>query len=197
MSLRPSGAVAAVLLTLTLGACEVPPPQQALPQLTFAHLQPYRFDVGTVEIVDQYQAPMRDPNVEHVMPLPPAAAVKRWAQDRLQPMGTTGAVRVIIRDASVVEVPLKTDTGLAGLFKQQQAERYDANLELALQVLDERKLAQAEITARSQRSRTMPEGVTLNERDRIWFGMVEDMMQDLNAQLDRLIPQYFGSSLMR
>jgi hypothetical protein len=197
MILRKIGAAAAVIAALTVSACEVAPPQQRLPQLTFSHLQPYRLDVGRVEIATEYQAPMRDPNVEHVMPVSPEAAAKRWVQDRLQPVGTSGAVRVVIRDARVVEVPLKTDKGFTGLFKEQQAERYDAALDLAIQVLDERNLPRAEIVARTQRSRTVPEGTTLNERDRIWFGMVEDMMTDLNGQLEGLIPQYLNQYLVQ
>ena len=197
MILRKIGAAAAVVAALAVSACEVAPPQQRLPQLTFAHLQPYQIDVGRVEVVNEYQSPMRDPNVEHVMPVSPEAAVKRWVQDRLQPVGTTGAVRVVIRDGSVVEVPLKTDKGVTGLFKEQQAERYDATLALLVQVLDERNLPRAEIIARTQRSRTVPEGTTLNERDRVWFGMVEDMMNDLNGQLEGLIPQYFGQYLIQ
>lgn len=197
MIVRKIGAAAAVLLAVAVAGCEVAPPQQRLPQLTYSHLQPFRLDVGRVEVVSEYQSPMRDPHVEHVMPMSPEAAVKRWAQDRLQPLGTAGAVRVVIRDARVVEVPLQTDKGVTGLFKQQQAERYDASLDLALQVLDERNLPGAEIVARSQRSRTVPEGTTLNDRDRVWFGMVEDMMTELNGQLETLIPQYFGKHLMQ
>lgn len=195
MILRKIGAAAAVIAALTVSACEMAPPQQRLPQLTFAHLQPYRLDVGRVEVASEYQAPLRDPNVEHIMPVSPEAAVKRWVQDRLQPVGTTGAVRVLIRDAHVVEVPLQTDKGFTGLFKQQQAERYDAVLDLLVQVLDERNLPRAEIVARTQRSRTVPEGTTLNDRDRVWFDMVEEMMGDLNTQFEGLIPQYFGQYL--
>ncbi len=197
MTSRKLGATLAALLALALAGCEVPSPEQKLPQLSYSHLAPYRLNVGRVEIASEYQSPMRDPHVEHVMPVSPEAAIKRWAQDRLRPVGTTGAVRVVIRDARVVEVPLQVDRGIGGLFKSEQAQRYDANVELVLQALDERNMPKNEIVARTQRSRTVTEGITLNQRDRIWFDLVDDMMKDLSAQLDSLIPQYFNEYIVR
>lgn len=194
---RIFAAVAALAASLALSACEMAPAQQSQPELTFAHLQPFRLDVGRVELTSAYQMPMREPHVEHVMPLSPEAAVKRWVEDRLQPHGTTGAVRVVVRDARVVEVPLPVEKGLAGLFKKQQAERYDASLEVAMHVLDERNMPQSEIIARTQRSRTAPEGMTLNDREQMWFELVEGMITELDRQLSALIPQYFGTQLLR
>jgi hypothetical protein len=63
--------------------------------------------------------------------------------------------------------------------------------------LDDGGSPRAEIVARSARARTVTEGTTLNDRDRIWTDMVVDMMQDTNRQLDGLIPQYLGPFLMR
>lgn len=197
MSLRTARLTAALLAVLAIGACQTPPPQQRLPELSFANQAPYRLNVGRVEVVSEFQSPNRPPHIEQMMPLSPEAAVKRWVQQRLAPMGTSGAVRVVIKDARVVEVPLQTDKSVTGLFKKEQSEQYDAHLQLVIQVLDERNLPVAEIIARSNRSRSVAEGTTLNERDRIWYGMVEDMMVDLNRQLDGLIPQYLGPHLMR
>lgn len=197
MMFRKIGTAAAVVLALSVSGCDTPAPQQRLPQLSFSHLQPFRLNVGRVEVATEYQSPMRDPNVEHVMPLSPEAAVKRWVQDRLQPVGTQNAVRVVIRDASVIEVPLRVEKGVAGMFKEQPSERYDASLEMVIQGLDERNLPRAEIIARSKRSRSVREGITLNERDRVWFEMVEEMMRDLNDQLQGLIPEYMNQFLVR
>lgn len=197
MSLRTVRLCAALLAVLAVGACETAPPQQRLPELSFANQAPYRLNVGRIEVVSEYQSPQQPPHVEHMMPLSPEAAVKRWVQQRLAPMGTSGAVRVVIRNGRVVEVPLQTDRSLTGLFKKEQSEQYDADLQLVIQLLDERNLPTVEIVARSGRSRTVTEGTTLNDRDRIWFDMVAEMMHDLNRQLDSLIPQYLGPHLMR
>lgn len=188
--------LAAVLLALAAAACDMPAPQQRLPQLTYSHLTPYRLDVGRLELVDEFRPPMREPNIEHLMPVSPAAAAKRWAQDRLQPMGRDGTARFIVRNAAVTEVPLKVDSGVSGLFKKQQETRYEAGLEVVFQILDERQFPKSEVVARASRSRTVPEGITLNDRDRVWYDMVESLMQDINQQMEGLIGQYMAQSLL-
>lgn len=197
MTLRPLRFAAAILAVLALAACETPPPQRRLPELSFANQAPYRLNVGRIEVVSEFQSPNRPPHIENQVPLSPEAAVKRWVQQRLAPMGTAGALRVTIKDARVVERPLQTDKSVTGFFKKEQSELYDAQLQLVIQVLDERNQPTAEIHARSARSRSVAEGTTLNDRDRIWYDMVEDMILDLNRQLDGLIPQYLGQHLMR
>lgn len=197
MTLRPLRFAAALLAILATAACETPPPQQRLPELSFANQAPYRLNVGRIEVVSEFQSPNRPPHIENQVPLSPEAAVKRWVQQRLAPMGTAGALRVTIKDARVVEKSLQMDKSVTGFFKKEQSELYDAHLQLVIQVLDERNQPTAEIHARSARSRSVAEGTTLNDRDRIWYEMVEDMILDLNRQLDGLIPQYLGQYLMR
>ena len=37
----------------------------------------------------------------------------------------------------------------------------------------------------------MPEDISLNERERVWFKMTEDLMKELNAQLEQTIKTTF------
>lgn len=179
-----------------LAACQTTTPPQATPQISFAGKAPIALNVGQLEIVPEYQPSAKRPNVEHLMPLSPEAATVRWAQERLHPMGRSGTARVVIRDASVVEVPLKTEKGFTGLFKEEQAERYDAILDVAIQIQDERHLTQADVVARATRSRTVPEGVTLNERDRILNEITETLIRDIDSQIDGLIRTYLARWMM-
>lgn len=193
-SLRVALALAAVL---SLGACQnAKPPMQKLPEISFADKRPISLDVGRLEIVPEYQSPGRKPHIEHLMPVSPEAAAARWAQDRLRPMGRTGTARVVIKEARVVEVPLKTDKGFTGLFKEEQAERYDASLDVAIQILDERQFTIADVVARATRSRTVPEGVSLNERDRIMYEISESLARDIDQQMDGLIRTYLAKWAM-
>ena len=116
----------------------------------------------------------------------------RWAQERLRPVGRIGSARVVIKDARVVEVALKTDKSFTGMFKEEQAERYDAVLDVAIQILDERHMPVADVLARATRSRTVPEGVSLNERDRVLHDVTESLVRDIDSQMDGLIRSYLG-----
>jgi hypothetical protein len=186
----------AVSVLLVLAGCQQPPPQQRLPELSFAGQPPIQLNIGRIEVVTQYQPPLRAPNVEHQMPVSPAAAMQRWAQDRLRPLGRDGSARLIIRDAKVTETRLKTDSGFTGMFKEQPSERYDAVLDVVFQVLDDRQFMIAEAQAQATRSRGVLEGISVNERERIWYEMVKQLSDDVGAQLDANIRIYMQRWLM-
>ena len=192
MSFRPSRMVMALACALALAACEGKPPVQKLPDISFADKRPFMLEVGQLEIVPEYVSPAKRPHIEHMMPVSPENATVRWAQDRLRPVGRTGYARVVIKDAKVVEVPLKTDKSFTGMFKQEQAERYDGSLDVAIQILDERHLPVADVVARATRTKTVPEGVSLNERDRVLYEITESLIRDIDAQMDGLVRTYLN-----
>ncbi|MGE5504178.1 MAG: hypothetical protein ACM31L_07115 [Actinomycetota bacterium] len=184
--------MAVVIATLALPACQNKPPMQKLPEISFANLRPIALDVAQLEIVPEYVSPGRSPNVEHLMPVSPEGAAVRWAQDRLKPVGTTGSAQVVIKDAKVVETALKTDKGVSGLFKKEQEARYDGALDVQIRILDERHMPVADVVARATRSRTVPEGITINERDRVFYEISEALAKDIDQQLTQLIPTYLN-----
>lgn len=192
MFVRGSRLMIAALALFALSACETKPTVQKLPEISFADKRPITLNVGQLEIVPEYQSPGKRPNVEHLMPISPEAATVRWAQDRIRPMGRTGAARVLIKDARVVEVALKTDKSFTGMFKEEQAERYDAVLDVAIQILDDRHFPIADVLARATRSRTVPEGVSLNERDRVMIEVTDALIRDIDSQMEGLIKSYLS-----
>lgn len=198
MFVRSSRLALALVAALGLAACETKPPVQRLPEISFADKRPINLNVAELEIVPEYQTPGRRPNVEHMMPVSPENATIRWVKDRLRPMGPagSGSARVVIKDARVVEVPLKTDKGFAGLFKEEQAERYDGALDVAIEIKDARGLTIADVVARATRTKTVPEGVSLNERDRILYEITESLIRDIDAQMDGLVRTYLAKWVM-
>ncbi|MDA8231790.1 MAG: hypothetical protein M0006_10665 [Magnetospirillum sp.] len=192
MTARPIRLVMALAAVLALGACESKPPVQKLPPISFAGKAPIQLDVGQLEIVSEYQPPGHAPNYEHLMQISPGAAAVQWAKDRLKPMGRTGYAHVVIRDASVIRTALKTDKGITGLFKEEQGERYDGSLDVVIQIQDERHMTLGEVEARATRSRTVPEGATVNERDRDLYEITEGLVRDVDSQMDGLIHGYLA-----
>lgn len=178
-------AATAALIATMLGvtACEFQVARPKYAELSYSHLPPINLAVGKIETVTEYVAPTKPPNVEHLFPVRPSAAAERWGRDRLRAVGVKGTARVIVKHASVVEVPLKVKTGLRGMVTKDQSERYDAVLEIAIEIDGDR--GKGSVSSRTQRSRTVPEGITLNQREKVWFEMTEAMMRDLNAALER------------
>ena len=187
---------AVFLAAAVLAACETPPPVDKLPELTYTHLGPFSFNAGAMQVVTGYIPPMKAPNVDHLLPTPPLKALKRWAGDRLFVGGGKGLVRFTIANAAVTETALKVKKGLQGAFHKEQSERYDAIIEASLEMLDDRGFRLGFASARVSRSTTVREGATLNERRRVQFELIENLMKDFNAEIERNIRQYLGKWLL-
>lgn len=187
--------VFSVGILAALAACETTVPPRAFPDLRYNHLTPIRLDAVRVDVIQQYKSSGTKPNVEHEFPTRPAAVAAQWATDRLTAVGVNNTVRVTIVNGAVVEVPLKRTTGVKGVFTTDQSERYDGTLEIKIEILGPRGRQLASVSSQAKRARTVPENITLAERERVWFRMTESMMNDLNLSLERQIRQHFSSWL--
>ncbi|MEX2641939.1 MAG: hypothetical protein WD270_00695 [Acetobacterales bacterium] len=188
----------AVVLVALVTACTSTPPANRLPELRFDHLPPIRLDVSSIDIVQAYKPPMTEPNVEHLLPVSPARAAENWARDRLRAEGSRGVARFTVLDASVTRQPLQTKSGVTGFFTTEPSERYEATLDVALDVIDPAGRRLAQVEARANRVRAIREDASLNDRQRMQFELVESLMADLNAELERqaqrhLAPYRVGS----
>ena len=185
------------LTAALLGACNTPEPRARFAEMTFEHRGDLRLDVGAIEIQTEYRAPLAAPHIEHLFPVAPEAAMRRWARDRLAATGAPGRrARFIVKDARVIEEKLARTEGFRGAFTRDQTERYTITLEAALQIVGARGAApEAFATARSVRSRTVAESVTVNQRERAWFELLEEAMRDLDVELESRIRGNFAQYL--
>jgi hypothetical protein len=182
-----------LLATLALAACESgPPPRPTFPDIRFTDKPPLRIDARAIDIERQFRSTLQAPYVEHLFPVPPERAMENWARDRLQATGTTRRVRVRIIDAAVKETRLEPTPGVRGAFTTDQAERYDATAEMTLDLMGERGFAERSVAVKASRSRTVPEDITPNERERVWYELTQLLMADLDAELERQIRANFG-----
>ena len=175
------------VVVLGLAACETPVSIQKLPELTYGHLPPLKLNVAKIEVIVQYQPPLREPNVEHLFPTPPLKALRRWASDRLRAVGRSGKARLFITDASAIETSLQKKTGVVATFTKQQSDRYDLTVDAVLEVSDGRRGGR--VSARVTRFSTLREDITINERDRAWFDMTEALIKDFDAEIEKNIRQ--------
>jgi len=192
MRLAAAARLPVLAVALVLAACANQPlVADKFPPVSFADQKPYVFNVARVEIVSKYTSSSQPPHIEFDMPVSPENALKRWVEDRIKPAGTTGTLRVVINDASATETPLPRDTSASQLFTTQQTSRIDMSANIALQILDERQFVKAEVTGQASRSRTLPEGIKLNERDKILYDMVIALVRDVGTEVDPQIQATF------
>lgn len=186
-------AMAAALLAI-LAACAETPPPDSFPDLTYGHMAPIRLSVDRVEIASTFEPSFADPDVEHLFPTPPQRAAERWALDRLVAAGGDGRRAIfIVREARVTETPLSGAGGVAGLFTTDQEARYDATLEVEIEIRDVAGQRLAFATARVTRTQSVPEGITLDARERIWLELADALVRNMGVELEKNIAKYLGS----
>ncbi len=179
------------LLVATSIGCETNLPPRKYPDLRYTHLPPIRLDAVRVDVVQKYAPATGKSHVEQEFPVPPATVAANWARDRLQAAGVGNIVRATIVDAGVVEVPLPRTTGVKGALTTDQSERYDGTLEIMIEIVGPTGRQLAMVSSKATRSRTVPENITLADRETVWFRMTEAMMNDLNLSLERQIREHF------
>ena len=109
--------------------------------------------------------------------------------------GTFGTSGNTIEDARITGTALDVNETFSAMFTTEQAARYDAHAVMEVEILDERGMPRAFARGEATRSRTMPEGLTLRDRDQLLFELTEALIADLNAALEPNIEQYLGAYL--
>ncbi len=176
------------VVSFLLAACAAP--SESLPDLTFKHLSPISIQVTDIQIASMTNHSTEPPNTGHRFPVPPESALMQWARDRLQLAGTRNTARFTILRADATETKLKKDEKLTGLFKQQASERYDTAVEARLEIIDEHGIQRVQVTASATWNQTVREDTTLADRRRIWLELVEKLMTQFNAEMERNIQRF-------
>jgi len=181
-------------VAVVLAACAGDKPPPKVPPLDFTKLPEIRLDVADLQVIPAYAQTQRRPHVEHLFPTPPQDALERWAREKILAAGSTRRAMVVIREASVIEVPLKTKRGLTGALTKEPSERYEAVMEVELEIRDDRGERIGWATTRTSRERTVQEGITEPERKVFWQELtgqlVEDMAQAMARRIDESLSQY-------
>ncbi len=184
---------AILMVAISMGACAMPDPTVRFPDITFSHLAPIKLDVGAVDYSQTYVSPAKIPNVEHLFPLRPSVVARRWTDDRIEAVGAISRIaRVTLINAAVVGSTLDTTQGLKGAFTIDQAARYDATVEILIEIVNSQGVVEGQASAMAQRSMTAPENITLNDRDQLWFELTEAVMRDLDREMEATIRKYLA-----
>ncbi len=176
---------------LALGGCATTVSRPTVPELSYKHLPSLNFSVERIEFVEKFISPLQSPHVEHLFPTPIVQALKRWRDDRLQAVGGSDVMRIIVEDASAVAEELETNEGLEAWFTTEQAEKVDARIQVRIEIVDGNGKMKAYTSTEAERSRTTPENITLNERDKIYNDLTMVLMNDFNASQEQGIRLYF------
>ncbi len=102
---------------------------------------------------------------------------------------------VSIDDASVKETKLPKTEGIKGWFTDDQDARYDAIVAVTLRIYDANNSPVATASVTANRSRTIHEKATVDERNQFYYDLVRDLMYSFNGESETRIRQFFGNYL--
>ncbi len=183
--------VLVVLVGALLASCTTADPVQRLAPFRFDDKPPLRLMVTNLDVQSRYMPPLRAPNVEHQFPVTPENAMRQWAKDRIVPSGGSQSMaRFIVLEASAVEEALPRTSGVRGALTTDQAERYSTQAAAVLEIVDPSGRILGTTEARVSLSRTIPEGATLNEREKFWYSLTGDLMAQFDREMEATIRRY-------
>ncbi len=181
--------VLALVLVSGLVACANQQPAMPL-QLDYAQLGKINLDVQSIDVLDPSgNEPTHPPFVGFMFHPTVAETINSWVASRLQAVGASGKVAVIIKDASVTADVLPTEHGFNGWFKRQQATRYTARANVVIDARTSNGIA-AYAAAEATYGVTLPENPTDAERQNAYISMLEGLMRELDHNLDQSIHQH-------
>lgn len=146
----------------------------------YRHLTPLRLNVLEVE-VEAAPAATASPGTASQ---DPAAEMRRMAQERLVPVGTSGVARFRIGTARFLREPLPAAGGLTGLFSGEPGERISVDMLCRLEILSREGARVGFVEAVARRSVTLPDGTPAAARSRAAADVLRQGMEELNVEFE-------------
>lgn len=174
-----------VFAVLALAACRTSAPAPKMSEIKYAHLPKIHLDVAELQIVAGYVSPRVYPHIDHLFPTSPQAAFARWARRRVFAVGASRRALIVVRRAAVIEEALVVRTGLGSAFRRDPSARYDAVIEVAVEIRSDHGGQIGIVEARAKHSRQILEGTDDAARDVIWQEMTQKLLDDVVAELNR------------
>jgi hypothetical protein len=170
-----------VLFALLASACtgtSPPPPQVTVTETDFQSLP---LNARRLEIIENWQMPIKAPYIGHLQQPYPSNLISGWASQVLTPAGGSGELILDISRAAVTKEKLPLKVGIANALTDQQDSRIKVEFEAQLMWLQPVGGAQAMIRLSSSHSVTIPESSSANDVQRA----VNESLKTALAGLDR------------
>lgn len=182
---------------LLLAGCSTPPPGNAFPEQSWDHKPDIRLLVGEIRVEKQYIDKAPYPHAELQAPRTPSQDLETWARRRLVAAGSGGRAQLTITDGRIVQSDLPEGKGTFSFFTTQRAHKFDGRLAARLSILNASGLQVGQVEAVATRYVTIGAGVTLNEREKLLFQLVEEMVASLDREMEKQIYLHLDSYLVR
>lgn len=179
-------------IILFLAACNAPAPVTYAP-IRFDDRSKIYLDVASINVQNESEPKLSAPYVGHLSPVTPELAMQNLVNDRLKASGRNKNLVALIKKAEIIEEKLPVTQGFEDLFKNEQEAKYTATAVLELRIYGDRAVSLASTEIRANRFMTLAENASLQERDAMLYNLTRALTEDLNAEMDKNIQQYFAN----
>jgi hypothetical protein len=180
-------------LCVGLASCGPPPPlSPKYPDISFSGETPLVLDVARIDV----RSLVRPGQFDQDFPAPPLQALANWARDRLRAGGNGNLARFTIVRADATEKNLPIKGGISGTFTDQVSQEYDVAVDATLEILDAHGMAVRSVHVSASRSRSVLQSATPNDRDKVRYELVKDVMGAFDRQMEAQIRDNFGLYLL-
>ena len=192
-----------IILSLAMGlmimgvGCVTPSSPPTFADITFSHKPKINLFIAEVNSKITYIAGETEQHIEQFAPVSLVRLAEDWASQRIAPNGAEGEFTFTVLKAELLETPLITDQGITALFTNEQAVRYQVRLSVKMQAVIPSRAMVIEAISKITRDQTAEEDLTLNERDKILYQLIEDSLYALDQQLEQDIEKYFYQLLVK
>jgi len=173
--------VLAALMVAFAGPIRAQTAKELLPEI--------RLGVAEMQVIPAYASPRRKPHAEHRMTASPQKVAVDWARAKIRAVGRQDRARVIILDASVIEVPVK---GKSGFLRRGPDRRYDAKLTISVEIRSDAGDLIGNVRVTATRSQEVLKGVEGKRLQLIWRDLSERIVRDAANELKRQMQARLG-----
>lgn len=177
---------AAILAIGPLAACSATststPRGPQVADLGFSQMVPFQLNVGAVEVVNNAQ-PAAASSIPQVSP---AAALDRYARQRLQAVGGEGSLQFLIQQASL---SARETTESAGSWPQAftlaNPMEYTVTMRVGLNLIGRSTQPNVRSAYTLERKKILPGGTSLADRDRELNLLVAEMVKSVDTAIEK------------
>jgi hypothetical protein len=172
---------------ILMGCANAPTPA---PVPTF-QAQPISLKVANVEIINPY-GDFQDQGANTSLEESLAREVESWARPLFMPQGTQGRFLFTVESVSFKKNDLeKASQGITGFFTKDQEEKLKASVTVRLEFRNDRGEMVRTGVINAAKQISLPEGLTLAQKDRQTQLFTQDIIKDLDQRLRLALEEDF------
>ena len=132
------------------------------------------------------------------LPLHPVKVLEQWVKRRLKPVGSNSreVVQFLVKEASVIETSLKPDYSIKGIFREQNSHKYVFTFEATALIIGRSGDILASSSAKVTRLITVSEGMSLSEKELLFFKVTDRLMSEFDQEMLFNISKFFKKWLV-